>query len=347
MSPLPPVSSVDLDHVLDHTRDLWDELRGERIFVTGGTGFFGCWLLESFIWAVEQLKLDTQAFVLTRTPEAFRQKVPHLAGYRSITLVQGDVRTFDFPNGTFSHVIHAATESNAKLNAENPLLMLDTIIDGTRHTLDFAVSHGTKKLLLTSSGAIYGKQPPEMTHIPEDYLGAPDPMAPKSAYGQGKRLAEYLCAQYSNHFDFEAKIARCFAFVGPHLPLNIHFAIGNFIRDGLMGGPIVVKGDGTPYRSYLYAADLVIWLWTILLHGAPCEPFNVGSEQSVSIGEAAQSVANTFTYNPIVEIKEIARPEKPIERYVPSTKKAREKLGLVPFLSFEEALLRTIKFHQG
>ena len=177
----------DLNHILDHTRELWDELRGQQIFITGGTGFFGCWLLESFIWANEKLNLNAQATVLTRSPEAFRVKAPHLAGNEAVTLISGDVRTFDFSSGTFSHIIHAATESNAKLNDENPLLMLDTIIEGTRHTLDFAKTCGAKKFLLTSSGAVYGKQPPELTHIPEDYPGAPDPMDPKSAYGQGKK----------------------------------------------------------------------------------------------------------------------------------------------------------------
>ncbi len=229
--------AADLDHVLDHTRELWEEMRGERIFITGGTGFFGCWILESFIWANERLNLGCHSVVLTRSPLAFQIKAPHLAAHPTVHLYQGDIRDFVYPSGTFHYMIHAATESSARLNSEQPLIMLDTIIQGTRRALDFAASCGTQKFLLTSSGAIYGKQPPEMTHIAEDYPGSPDPMNPGSAYGLGKRTAELLCTLYSHQYGFQTKIARCFAFVGPYLPLDAHFAIGNFIQDALRGRP--------------------------------------------------------------------------------------------------------------
>src|SRR5512137_1421794 len=100
---------LDLDHILEHTRGLWDELRGERIFITGGTGFFGCWLLESLLWANDRLNLNCQATVLSRSPDGFQTKAPHLAGHKSVSVIQGDICTFGFPAGTFSHIIHAAT----------------------------------------------------------------------------------------------------------------------------------------------------------------------------------------------------------------------------------------------
>lgn len=334
----------DLDHVLAHTEGLWDELRGQRIFITGGTGFFGCWLLESFAWANDKFGLNATAVVLTRNVAAFRQKAPHLALHPAIRVHIGDVRTFEFPAGQFSHVIHAATEASAKLNAENPLLMLDTIVEGTRHTLDFAVACGAKKFLLTSSGAVYGKQPPEMTHIPEDYPGAPDPLDPSSAYGEGKRMAELLCALYHRQSGIETKIARCFAFVGPYLPLDAHFAIGNFIRDALAGGPIRVTGDGSPYRSYLYAADLAIWLWTLLFKAQPIRPYNVGSEDARPIAAMANAVAGAFD-GMAVRIAQHSM-DGTVSQYVPETSRAEDDLRLETWISLGNAIARTLNYNR-
>ena len=337
----------DLDHVLARTEGLWDELRGQRIFITGGTGFFGCWLLESFAWANTKLNLKAQVVVLSRNPEAFAQKAPHLAGDKAISFHTGDVRDFQFPSGSFSHVIHAATEASAKLNAENPVLMLDTIVEGTRRTLDFAVKCGAKKFLLTSSGAVYGKQPPKLTHIPEDYPGAPDPLDPASAYGEGKRMAELLCASYHRQRGLETKIARGFAFVGPYLLLDIHFAIGNFIRDALRSGPIYVNGDGTPYRSYLYAADLAIWLWTLLFRAPSGRAYNVGSEEGLPIREVARLVAEAFSPPCPLHVAREVVPGQTLERYVPSTQRAWIELGLKPTVDLCEAVQKTIRWHRS
>src|SRR5579875_1286642 len=97
----PPVDSQDANYILKKTETLWQELRGRRIFITGGTGFFGCWLLESFLAANHAFDLQAQAVVLTRTPEQFRLRSPHLADNGAIELLAGDVRDFTFPSGDF------------------------------------------------------------------------------------------------------------------------------------------------------------------------------------------------------------------------------------------------------
>jgi len=340
-----PLPVSDLAHVLAHTVSLWDDLRGCRVFLTGGTGFFGVWILESFADAVDRLGLDSEIVVLSRDPAAFARKCPHLAGHRAITVAAGDVCSFVFPGGEFSHVIHAATEASTTLN---PLVMLDTITNGTRRVLEFAAQCGCRRFLLASSGGVYGRQPPELLSIPEDYRGAPELGKSTSAYGEGKRMAEFLCTIIARSAGFDAVSVRGFAFVGPGLPLDRHFAVGNFLRDALHGGPVKIGGDGTPVRSYLYAADLAIWLWTLLLRGTPGAAYNVGSDEAVTIEVLAHKVASQFSPVPPVEIaKEPPRDGRLPERYVPSVERARSELGLDVWVTLDDALCRTAAYEQG
>ena len=336
-----PLPKKDLEHVLSHTRPLWEQVRGGRIFVTGATGFFGIWLLESFSFVNKSLDLGAQLVGLSRNPDAFYAKVPHLAKQSSIALHRGDVRDFDFPHGSFTHVIHAATTSSAPVP---PSEMLDTIIRGTKRTIEFAVAAGAKRFLFVSSGAVYGKQPPEMTHIPETYLGSPDPMDPNSAYGEGKRVGELLCAIAHKEHGLETTIARCFAFVGPHLPLDAHFAIGNFIRDAMKGEPIKVR-DGKPYRSYLYAADLAVWLWTILFQGKPSLPYNVGSDREITIDMLAQTVALALGGSVAVQPLSSSHCSHAY-RYVPSVSFTHSSLDLNVLVSLVEAIQRTTAWYK-
>lgn len=335
----------DLELIAANTQGLWEELRGERIFLTGGTGFFGCWMVESFCYMNRLLGLGAEATILTRNPEAFAQKCPHLASDPAVKLQKGDVRNFSFPPGQYKYVIHAATEASAKQAAEAPLEMLSTIVAGTERALEFAATHGTTKFLLTSSGAVYGKQPPELTHVPETYAGAPDPLNPSNVYAEGKRTAELLCAIYQKRGGLDCKIARCWAFCGPHLPLDQHFAIGNFIGDVLAGRPILIQGDGTPRRSYLYAADLAVWLWTILFRAPALVPFNVGSSHDVSILELAQLVARTLSPQTEIRVAQQAAIGVLPLRYVPCVDRAWDMLGLRPTIELEECIRRTAAWH--
>ena len=318
-------------------------LGSARIFFTGATGFFGGWLLEALLWGISRHDLDLAVTVLTRDPEAFRAARPHLANHRAVTLQRGDVLTLEPDGARYTHVLHAATPASVKVNLETPRLMFETVVEGTRRVLEVARRSGARRFLLTSSGAVYGRQPPELSHVGEEYPGAPDPCAPGSSYGEAKRAAELLSAMAGREHGFDAVIARCFAFSGPYLPLDVHFAIGNFVRDALAGGPIRVGGDGTPFRSYLYGADLAAWLWTLLARGEPARPYNVGSDRAVSIAELAGTVARELGA-PGVEIAKAPTPGRLAERYVPSTRRAREELGLAERFTLEESIRRMAEF---
>jgi len=331
----------DLIHAFDTVGPLWENFRGQRVFITGGTGFFGKWLLESLLYANQRLDLGCRITVLSRNPRVFAESNPHLSDPAIVSFVTGDVRDFAYPEGKYKFVIHAATDVVADTTAID---LFCSCLDGTRRVLDFAAQTGCSDFLLVSSGAVYGRQPVHLAAIPESYSGAPDPLNTKSAYGEGKRCAEWLANAYGEEHRFGVKIARCFAFVGPYLPLDKHFAIGNFIGDALSDRAIVIKGDGTAYRSYLYAADLAIWLWTILLQAPGGEAYNVGGAEAITITELAQRVTRLAGSEDKITVLTLFDPLKQADRYVPDVQKAEHELQLKTWISLDEAIYRTLQW---
>jgi nucleoside-diphosphate-sugar epimerase len=341
----PSIATEDLDHVLRHTQDLWADLRGERIFITGGSGFFATWIIESFLRANELLGLGARAVVLTRDAAAYVRRRPHMVESPDLEIWQGQIDQFESPPGRFACIIHAATETHQASHAIDRLKAYEKDVRGTRRLLDFAQTSNASHVLFTSSGAAYGQQPSAVTHIAEDDICAPATESVTTSYGQAKRASEFLCTLYASQYGLGVKVARGFAFVGPHLALDANFVIGNFLSDAVKGGPIVVKGDGTPYRSHLYAADLALWLWTILFRGAPGRIFNVGSERAMTIADLAKEVAAAVA--PASEIRILQAPDESMlpQRYVPSTRRAFEELNLYQRIDLADALRRTARWH--
>lgn len=327
----------------------------QRIFITGGTGFFGKSILDHRLRHPEFL-VDAELTILSRDPAAFIAANPQLANQPGLRFISGDVRTFsttDFtdytdyptpqahnpcnpcnpwlkaPPPTFDTIIHAATAAVTTLSDDE---MYSTIVDGTRHVLEFAKVCGAKRILFTSSGAVYG---PQTAAVDETA-----PTNPTTAYGRGKLTAEHMCIESG----IPTCIARCFAFSGPYLNRRIHYAIGNFIQDCLDGKDIVIKGDGTPLRSYLYADDLVEWLFAILDRGEPGRPYNVGSPEGLSIRELAETVrAALGTKNGIKILGNSCNPCNPWSKpapstYVPVITRAETELGLNVTVPLAEAI---------
>lgn len=338
---MPPISDADKTHILQRTAHLWSDLIGARFFITGATGFYGKWILESIAAANDRLGSNIKATLLSRDPTHFNSEVPHLATRPEFEWLIGDMADFISPPHCYDYVFHFATTPAAKLGAGDgvalgPTALILENLAGTERVLRFAKQAGVKRLLYASSGAVYGRQPSELERLPEDYRGSPDPTNPGSAYGELKRMSELLCVTSG----VDCVIARGFAFVGPYLPLTDKFAIGSFIRDALAGGPIRIHGDGTPVRSYLYAADLAVWLLTLLLHGKPGDAYNVGSDEAISLAEIARA-AGTATSIANVEIAKPPSSDNP-DRYVPSIDKAKQELHLGMDIPLTIALNRNI-----
>jgi dTDP-glucose 4,6-dehydratase len=334
----------DLEFVTDAVGEVWAELKHARLFMTGGTGFIGCWLLEALRQADMKLGLGLSVTVLTRDPAAFHRKAPHLASYESFRFIAGDVTNFAIPDQSFSHLIHAATDASAELNEKDPRRMFETVVQGTRRALDFADEKKVRRCLFLSSGAVYGRQPWDMEQVAEDWIGAPDCTDPKNAYAEGKRAAEMLCGIYAKQFGLKITIARIFALLGPYLPLDIHFAAGNFILDAMQGKPVIVQGNGLPCRSYLYASDLTVWLLHMLVRAAPGKAYNVGSDESVSIRDLAERTSQLLGTG---EFKVLGAADTGWNpgRYVPKTDLVSRELGLYRTVSLDEAIRRTALWH--
>ncbi len=345
---------ADFDLILDRTAALWPSLRGGSFFVTGGTGFFGQWILETLRRANQRHQLGLRVCVLTRDPQGFERKAPALFADPSMHFVAGDVKDFTFPQSEFSHVIHAATTSaHETFGGEGPLAKFDTLVVGTRRVLDFAAVCGVTNLLFTSSGVVYHHptvtEDGEFEPVSESCLMAPPTCDPNTALGQAKRVAEFLCATYAQKHEWHLGVARCFSFVGPYLPLDIHYAIGNFIDQALRAEQITVKGDGKALRSYLYAGDLVVWLLTLLTGGQSGLAYNVGSDRSLSIAELAVMVGNLVSPGKHVEIlgtpwRTIGNPVRNV--YVPDITLAKQ-LGLDVWTDLATAIQRTAEYERA
>jgi len=311
-----------------------------RIFLTGGTGFFGKALLRHWSGIAERdVSAAPQVLVLSRAPESFLKNNPEFANHDWLRFHKGDVlRQESLPESSFDFVLHAAADSTAgaKLSAVE---RYDQIVSGTRNALDFAVRSGASRFLLTSSGAVYGSQPSSMALIQEDYCGMPDPLNPYNTYGVAKRAAEHLCVLYQNQYGIGTVIARCFAFVGRDLPLDVHFAIGNFIRDALWRDQITISGDGSAVRSYLDQADLAVWLTALLEKGRSGCAYNVGSDKPIEIAQLAQLVRDIISpLKKVVILGKRSAPEICRLRYVPDTMRAQKDFGLKVTVPLEQAI---------
>jgi dTDP-glucose 4,6-dehydratase len=325
--------------------DTWERLRGARIFITGGTGFVGIWLLHVLFQAARRYELDVEATVLTRDAGRFRAKAPELAAERALTLVEGDLRTGPPPPLDVTDVVHAAAETNVDLTNPDAVEILDAGVTMTRSVAAWAGERGVKRLSLISSGAVYARSALDEGPVAEDDLRAPETGDLRAAYGNGKRAGEAYAGAYGERYGFTAVFPRLFAFVGPYLPLDSGFAVGNFLRDALAGREIVVSGDGTPLRSYLDGADMAAWCWAAHLRGRPGRAYNVGGDVPLSIGELAQRVAAATGRAAGVRIMRTPAAGARPSCYVPQCFRAGRELGVRATIDLDAALTLTARWH--
>ncbi len=330
------IPSRDLDHILRGAATELEELRGKSLFLTGGTGFFGKWLLAGLLFADEELGLEIKLSVLSRNPSRFQREFPEEANRGNLRFLGGDVASFPKENRRFDYLIHAAADTTAFISDADEQKRSRTIVEGTRQMLGLARESGARRFLNISSGAVYGVLAAQPSGAKEDDY---EQARPLTSYAEAKREAEQLCGAA----DVDFVTARAFAFLGPYLPLDGHFAAGNFLRDAQRGGPILVRGDGTALRSYLHPADLVVWLLRLLLRGERARAYNVGSDEFVTTAQLARRVAAAVQPMPEVVIQSV-QPQGPQNIYVPDLQRARAELNLDVAIPLDDAIKRTLEF---
>ncbi len=333
--PLFALPGQDLAQILIHGAADLDSLRGQRLFITGGTGFFGKWLVGALCHADSELELGLHLTVLSRDPAAFLKLYPEVPVISSLRFEQGQVADYA-REGRYDFLLHAATDTTAFTTEADERERSRAIISGTERMLELSRKSGVRRFLNVSSGAVYGTSPGKLTGAVEDDFAA---AIPTTAYASAKREAEQRCLD--SGLDFVT--ARAFAFLGPHLALDAHFAAGNFLRDAIRGGPILVRGDGTALRSYLHPADLVVWLLRLLVSGESGRAYNVGSDEVVSTAELARLMADAVSPAPEVLVQSL-QPQGPQNIYLPNIQRARQELNLDIWIPLRRAIARTVHF---
>jgi dTDP-glucose 4,6-dehydratase len=315
-----------------------------RIYlISGGTGFFGKALLRYWLSDAGQEHRPESAIILSRSPTRFLKEHPEFANARWIRLIEADITRADSLSdidvSRVSHVLHAATESTRGPSLSHQQ-QFDQILTGTRNMLALALRAGRPRFLLTSSGGVYGRFPDGISHVTESHFGIPDPLDPRSAYSIAKRASEHLCSLAGSEHGLPVIICRPFAFCGQDLPLDVHFAIGNFIRDALWREKITVSGDGSPVRSYLDQDDLAAWLTSLLTDGQPGEAYNLGSDEPISILDLAHLVRDLIAPGKRVEVLKSGDRTAARQYYVPDTSKITNALGVRKTISLKDSILK-------
>jgi dTDP-glucose 4,6-dehydratase len=320
-----------------------NQLNGSRVLLTGGTGFVGKWLIETALIACDNGAQKFAIILPTRDFSASHVIETREIGFNNLSLVEGDLLTDALDIGKVDAIIHAATPASALLNESNPIEMARINTQSMQAALKFA--ENKVPFLFTSSGAVYGDQPQSITHISEHQDQPYSELT--SAYAKGKKLAESMCAQAGQAGLCSPIIARLFAFSGHYLPRDTHFAIGNFVQNVLDRKPIHINSDGQARRSYLYGADMAIWLWSALAKRSSPHPLHIGSEQSVSILELAQAVARVSTtelnFVPEITVAVPTANSEKYHQYIPNNSATKSQLNVQEWTSLETGITLMIR----
>ena len=333
-----------------HVETMASVFNDKSFLITGASGFVGQQLLKALNELAHSADIRLHLELATRDASSLAKVTTLREVYHnvSISYVQGEIGTLLKPSRAVDFVFHLATPASAVLNRSNPREMLMLKIEAAKWLCDSPhVTASYPKVLFASSGAVYGGGDGSEESIAENSLIAPRTSKPGMAYAEGKRVDEMLFYEAQRDALLTPIIARLFSFSGPGLPIDQHFAIGNFVRDAIQSQRIVVRGDGSSVRSYLDSRDMANWLIKALGIDAPSFALHVGSDIAISISELAYLVAARYQaatdLSCSVSIQGASSVLDGFHHYVPSTEKTREHLGVDRFISLSDSIDEMIR----
>lgn len=336
----------DAETVLDGRSYRLDALRGQHVFISGGTGFLGTWLLELIKVLNERHSFGIKVTVYSRQARAFAERWPHLGQMEGVRFQEGDIRYFTELPRDVRYIVHAAALTDRRLLASQPSALAEVNSVGTQRILRAAnLLEDVQKVVLLSSGLVYGAQPWDHPRVDETFAGPMRCNDVNVVYAESKRFAEVIAQSAISETKLPIVTLRPFAFVGPYQSLQLPWAVTDFIRDSFTGGPIRIMGDGTTVRSIMYASDYAFWVLAGLANGRPRETYNIGSPEPVDLASLAKMITQSFT--PVPEIRtRLGQSGHERNRLVPDVSRAQRDLGVEVTVSLSEAIQKTITWNR-
>ena len=346
MNPALALVHADVEAVLTGRVQRLDSLRRQHVFISGGTGFLGTWLLEFVKVLNERHGFAMRVTVYSRQAKTFASRFPHLGQIEGVHFEDGDIRYFSEFARDVRYIIHAAALTDRRLLASQPSAVAEVNSAGAHRLLRAAnLLEDVQKFVLLSSGLVYGNQPWDLPRVDENFAGSMRCNDVNAVYAESKRFAEVIAHSAISETKLPVVILRPFAFLGPYQSLQLPWAVTDFIRDSFTGGPIRIMGDGSTVRSLMYASDYAFWVLAALANGRPRETYNIGSPEPVDLSTLAQMITQSFT--PIPEIHtRVGQTGHERNRLVPDISSAQHDLGVEVTVSLFEAIQRTISWHR-
>lgn len=288
-----PVFQEDLESIAQADYIPWEQLRGKTCLITGATGLIGYTLTSALLYAGWKKQLDLTVVALVRDVEKAKQKFSaQLSQGLPLRFVQGDVENLPPMDGPVDYVIHGASPTASKYFVEHPVETIHTAVIGTMNMMRLAKDKQCQGFVYLSSMEVYGS-PQTDEKITESHSTNLDTMVARNSYPESKRLCESLCASYWAEYGLRAMSVRLTQTFGPGVDYNDNRVFAQFARSVIEGKDIVLLTKGETRRSYLYTADAVTAILTVLLKGQGGQAYNAANEDTYcSIYEMAELFAD-------------------------------------------------------